>query len=108
MDRIGAIQQSSIAEQTYYRWRKHYGDMGTGQLKEWKRLQKENEPLSKAVSHLTLDKLILAEAPRGKLLSSRASRHCIDRVCGQLKVSERRICRLLSQHQSTERHVPTG
>jgi putative transposase len=27
-------------------------------------------------------------------------------VCGQLKVSERRICRVLSQHRSTQRHVP--
>ena len=47
--------------------------MGTGQLKELKRLQKENERLRRAVSDLTLDKLILAEAARGKLLSPRAS-----------------------------------
>ena len=39
--------------------------MGTGQLKELKRLQKENERLRKAVSDLTLDKLILKEAVRG-------------------------------------------
>ena len=29
-------------------------------------------------------------------------------MCGQLKVSERRICRVLSQHRSTQRHVPRG
>jgi len=39
--------------------------MGTDQLKELKRLQKENEGLRKAVSDLTLDKLILTEAARG-------------------------------------------
>ena len=39
--------------------------MGTDQLKELKRLQKENERLRKAVSDLTLDKLILAEAAKG-------------------------------------------
>ena len=39
--------------------------MGTDQLKELKRLQKENERLRKAVSDLTLDKLILQEAARG-------------------------------------------
>jgi len=39
--------------------------MGTVQLKELNRLQKENERLSRAVSDLTLDKLILAEAARG-------------------------------------------
>ena len=36
--------------------------MGTEQLKELKRLQKEKERLRRAVSDLTLDKLILKEA----------------------------------------------
>ena len=63
--RIDAIREVQITEQTYYRWRKHYGGMGTDQLRELKRLQKENERLRRAVSDLTLDKLILAEAVRG-------------------------------------------
>ena len=42
-----------------------YGGMGTEQLKELKRLQKENERLRRAVSDLTLDKLILREAASG-------------------------------------------
>ena len=65
MARIDAIRQISIAEQTYYRWRKRYGGMSKGQLKELKRQQKENERLRRAVSDLTLDKLIPAEAARG-------------------------------------------
>jgi len=65
MSRIDAIREISITEQTYYRWRKQYGGMGTDQLKELKRLQKENEGLRKAVSDLTLDKQILAEAAKG-------------------------------------------
>ena len=65
MARIDAIREVGITEQTYYRWRKHYGGMGKGQLKELKRLQKENERLRRAVSDLTLDKLILTEAARG-------------------------------------------
>ena len=65
MARIYAIIQVRIVEQTYYRWRKQYGGMGTAQLKELKRLQKENERLRRAVSDLTLDKLILSEASRG-------------------------------------------
>jgi putative transposase len=64
MARIGAIRQTGVTEQTYYRWKKKYGGMGTEQLKELKRLQKENERLRRAVSDLTLDKLILAEAER--------------------------------------------
>ena len=63
--RIDAICQVQITEQTYYRWRKEYGSMGTDRLKELKRLQKENERLRRAVSDLTLDKLILTEAAKG-------------------------------------------
>ena len=65
MARIDAIRQISITKQTFYLWRKQYGGMGTDQLTELKRLQKENERLRRAVSDLTLDKLILTEAPRG-------------------------------------------
>ena len=65
MARVGAIREGRITEQTYYRRRKQYGGMGTDQLRELKRLQKENERLRKAVSDLTLNKLILAEAAKG-------------------------------------------
>ncbi len=65
MARLDAIRQIGVVEQTYYRWRKQYGGMGVDQLKELKRLQKENERLRRAVSDLTLDKLILKEATRG-------------------------------------------
>ena len=62
---LDAIRQIGVVEQTYYRWRKQYGGMGIDQLKELKRLHKENEQLRRAVSYLTLDKLILKEAARG-------------------------------------------
>ena len=63
--RIDAIREIGVVEQTYYCWRKQYGGMGTDQLKELKRLQKENDRLRRAVSDLTLEKLILSEAARG-------------------------------------------
>ncbi len=65
MKQIDAIREIGIVEQTFYRWRKQYGGMGTNQVKELKRLQKENERLRRAVSDLTLEKLILSEAARG-------------------------------------------
>ncbi|MFV1530062.1 IS3 family transposase, partial [Phaeobacter sp. JH209A] len=108
MPRIDAIRQIGVTEQTYYRWKKKYGGMGTEQLKELKRLQKENERLRRAVSDLTLDKLILSEAAKGKLLSPSRRRACIDHVRSQIKVSERRVCRVLGQHRSTQRRLPQG
>ncbi len=65
MSRLDAIRQIGVVEQTYYRWRKKYGGMGVDQLKELKRLQKENERLRRAVPDLTLDKQILTEAAKG-------------------------------------------
>jgi Transposase. len=60
-----AIRHIGVSEQTYYRWKKNYGGMGVEQLRELKVLQKENERLRKAVSDLTLDKIILQEAAKG-------------------------------------------
>lgn len=65
MPRVDAIWQVQITEQPLFRWQKQYGGMGTDQLKELKRLKKENERLRRAVSDLTLDKLILSQAARG-------------------------------------------
>ena len=54
-----------ISEVTYYRRRKEYGGMDVSQAKRLKELEQENARLRKAVSDLTLDKLILQEAARG-------------------------------------------
>ena len=56
----------SISDQTYYRWRKEYGGMGTEQAKRLKELERENAQLRKVVADLTLDNSILKEALRGK------------------------------------------
>ena len=62
---VDAIRQIGVSEVTFYRWRKEYGGMKTDQLKRLKELEKENERLRRAVSNLTLDKLILTEASKG-------------------------------------------
>ena len=54
-----------VTDVTYYRWRQEYGGMSVPQAKRLKELEKENERLRKAVSDLTLDKMILKEAARG-------------------------------------------
>jgi transposase-like protein len=54
-----------ITEQTYYRWRKEYGGLRLDQAKRLKELERENLRLRRAVSDLTLEKLILKEAAEG-------------------------------------------
>ncbi len=55
----------SVTAFTYYRWRKEFGGLKGDQVKRLKDLEKENERLRKAVSDLTLEKLILKEAASG-------------------------------------------
>lgn len=59
-----AIRQIGVSKVTLYRWHKEYGGMKTDRLKRLKELEKENERLRRAVSDLTLDKLILSEAAK--------------------------------------------
>lgn len=60
-----AIKSIGITEVTYYRWRQEYGGMSRSQARRLKDLELENSRLRKAVSDLTLDKLILQEAAKG-------------------------------------------
>jgi putative transposase len=59
------VKALGIHEITYYRWRKEFGGMKISQAKRLKELEKENARLRKAVSDLSLDKVILQEAARG-------------------------------------------
>jgi len=61
-DAIGSI---GVSEVTYYRWRQEFGGLKSDQVKRLKDLETENTRLRRAVSDLTLDKLILPEAARG-------------------------------------------
>ncbi|WP_089268419.1 IS3 family transposase [Jannaschia aquimarina] len=103
-----AAKAIGVTEQTYYRWRREYGGMKVDQAKRLKALERENQRLRRAVSDLTLDKMILEEVGRGKFLSPARRRAAIDHVQGVLGVSERRACRVVRQHRSTQRKVPRG
>jgi len=65
-EKTGTIcRRLGVSEQSYYRWRKEYGGMKVGQARRLKDLERENARLRRAVSDLTLDKLILKEASEG-------------------------------------------
>src|SRR3954464_5540313 len=60
-----AIRSIGVTEVTYYRWRNEYGGLKGDPGKRPKDLREENERLRKAISDLTLEKLILKEAASG-------------------------------------------
>jgi putative transposase len=60
-----AVRSISVTQFTGYRWRKEFGGLKTEQVKRLKGLEKKNDRLRKAVSDLTLAKLILRKAASG-------------------------------------------
>jgi transposase-like protein len=61
-----AVRSIGVTEQTYYRWRAEFGGLKLDQVRRLKELERENARLRKAVSDLTLEKVILKEAASGK------------------------------------------
>ena len=61
-----AARSIGVTEQTYYRWRAAFGGLKLDQVRRLKELERENARLRKAVSDLTLEKVILQEAASGK------------------------------------------
>ncbi len=68
-----AIRSIGVTEVTFYRWRQEYGGLKGDQVKRLKELETENARLRRAVSDLTLEKLILREAASGNWFSIRGS-----------------------------------
>ena len=60
-----AVRAIGVTEPTYYRWRTEFGGLKLDQVKR-KELERENARLRKAISDLTLEKVILKEAASGK------------------------------------------
>jgi len=60
-------RKMGISEQTFYRWKKKYGGLGTSELRRLKQLEEENLKLKKLVADLSLDKLMLQDVLSKKL-----------------------------------------
>ena len=61
------LRRMGISEQTFYRWKKLYGGLGTGELRRLKQLEEENQRLRRLVADLSLDKEMLQDVVRRKL-----------------------------------------
>ena len=94
-----ASRALGISEQTYYRWRREYGGMGTEQAHRLKELEKENARLKRLVADLSLDKAILKETVKGNFQT-----RIVQAAQEAFQLSERRVCRALGQPRSTQRY----
>ena len=55
------IRRMGVSEQTFYRWKKLYGGLGTGELRRLRQLEEENRKLKQLVADLSLYKHILQD-----------------------------------------------
>jgi putative transposase len=64
---VGEIcRKLEVAEATFYRWKRKFGDLGVSELRELRQLRDENRRLKRVVADLTLDRQILQESLRKK------------------------------------------
>ena len=61
-----ACKEAEITGQTYYRWRREYGDLKLDQAKSLKEPERMNAKLKRLVAELSLEKHILKDVARGK------------------------------------------
>ena len=54
-------REHNISDQTYYRWKKKYGDMELADAKRLKELEKENLELKKMLAESMLENRVLKE-----------------------------------------------
>jgi len=98
------VREIGVTEVTYYRWRNRYGDLESDLAEHLTELEAEIARLRRLVSDLTLDKLILAEATTG-VLSPELRAAYVLHARAAFGISERRACRALGQHRSTQRKI---
>src|SRR5437016_5253586 len=85
-----AIRSIGVSEVTYYRCRQEFGGLKSDQVKRLRDLETENTRLHRAVSDLTLDKLILREASGGTTEPRAPPR--LHRACSRSAVDFRAPC----------------
>jgi len=55
------VRKMGISGQTFYRWKKEFGDMLPSEVKKLRQLGEENRRLKQLVADLSLDKAILQD-----------------------------------------------
>ena len=60
-----ACKEAGITAVTYYRWRKEYWGLKSGQAKRLKELERENARHKRVVADLSLEKAILKDVAEG-------------------------------------------
>jgi putative transposase len=101
-----AVQTVGITAVTYYRWRNQFGGLSDDQVARMMQLQAENARLRRTVAERSLERSILQEVVKKSAPTTVLRRALVDHIQAALGISERRACRVLGQHRSTQRKKP--
>jgi len=58
---VEITRKLGIHENTLYRWKKRYGELGTPEIREMRMLREENHKLKQLVADLSLDRKMLQD-----------------------------------------------
>jgi putative transposase len=60
-------RKMGISDQTFYRWKRAYGELGSSELRRLRQLEEEIRKLKQLVADLSLDKIMLQDVLSKKL-----------------------------------------
>ena len=103
-----AAKSLGITDQTYYRWRTRYGSLPEDEAKRLQFLDEENARLKRVIAEQSQDVSMLQDLTQGEIVSAARRREAVDYLVDRYQISERRACRLVGQHRSTQRYGTPG
>jgi putative transposase len=98
---VEVCRKLGVSEQTFYRWKRQFAGMGVVELRRLRQVEDENRKLKQLVADLSLDKHMLQEALRKKLVKPPLKRAVVRYFRVGFRVSERRACRLAGVGRSS-------
>ncbi|MBH0366985.1 IS3 family transposase [Salmonella enterica] len=99
--RVGEVcRKMGISEATFYNWKKKFAGPGVTELRRLRQLEDENQRLKKLVAELSLDKEMLQEVLKPKVLRPAQKRLAVIFLLEAYRISVRRGCGLLMQSRT--------
>ncbi|EBM5748913.1 IS3 family transposase [Salmonella enterica] len=99
--RVGEVcRKMGISEATFYNWKKKFAGPGVTELRRLRQLEDENQRLKKLGAELSLDKEMLQEVLKPKVLRSAQKRQAVTFLLEAYRISVRRGCGLLMQSRT--------
>ncbi|ECJ6243572.1 IS3 family transposase [Salmonella enterica subsp. enterica] len=99
--RVGEVcRKMGISEATFYNWKKKFAGPGVTELRRLRQLEDENQQLKKLVAELSLDKEMLLEVLKPKVLRPAQKRQAVTFLLEAYRISVRRGCGLLMQSRT--------